>query len=112
MTVSLTLNVILVLILPRLVFRVLSSGLTDLQLVVELEHGLGLVTELGEAGAQTGHLLPALVGDVHLVRVYLPEQQVHVHKGLVELFLQDLQPSEHGHGRAEAWAVSRRRAPS
>lgn len=60
---------------------------TDLQFVVELEHGLCFVAELSEAGAQCGHLLAALVRDVNLVRVNLPQQQVHVHKRLVELFL-------------------------
>lgn len=68
-----------------------------LQLVVDLGHGLGFVAQLGEAGAQAGHLLAPLVGDVRLVRVDLAQQQVHIHEGLVELLLQHLQPAEHGH---------------
>lgn len=80
--------------------------------MVELEDRLGFVAELGEAGAQAGHLLPTLVGNVHLVRVYLPQQEVHVYKGLVKFLLQHFQPPEHRQSRAEARALARRGAPS
>lgn len=80
--------------------------------MVELENRLGFVAQLSEAGAQAGHLLSTLVRDVDLIRVYFSEKQVHVYEGLVKLFLQHLQPAEHGHAGAEARAVARRGASS
>lgn len=68
-----------------------------LQLVVDLGHSLDFVAQLREAGAQAGHLLSPLVSDVRLVRIDLPQEQVHIHESLVELLLQHLQPPEHGH---------------
>ncbi|KAF3849466.1 hypothetical protein F7725_019185 [Dissostichus mawsoni] len=58
------------------------------QLRAQLKHRLGFVTELSKAGAQAGHLLPTLVRNIDLIWVYFSEQQIHVHKGLVKLFLQ------------------------
>lgn len=61
-----------------------------LQLVIELKHCLRFVAKLSETGAERGHLLATFVRDVDLIRVYFSQQQIHVHKGLVELFFQDL----------------------
>lgn len=47
------------------------------------------MAKLRKAGAETRHLLAALVGDVGLVRVDLPQQQIHVHEGFVELLFQN-----------------------
>lgn len=56
--------------------------------MVKLENRLGFVTQLSKAGAEAGHLLTTLVRYVDLVWVYFSEQQIHVHEGLVKLFLQ------------------------
>lgn len=56
--------------------------------MVELENRLGFVTELSKARAKAGHLLPTFVRNIDLIWVYFSEQQIHVHEGLVKLFLQ------------------------
>ena len=78
--------------------------------MVELENRLGFVTELSETGAEAGHLLPTLVRNVDLIRVYFSEKQVHVHEGLVEFFLQHFKPPKHWHTRAETGALACRGA--
>lgn len=60
---------------------------TNLYFMVELENSLRFVTQLSKAGAQAGHLLPTLVGDVDLIWIDFSEEQVHIYEGLVKLFL-------------------------
>lgn len=72
-----------------------SQLLTNLEFVVKLENGLGFVAQLSKAGAEAGHLLPPLVRNVHLIGVYFPEQQIHVHEGFVKLLLEHFEPAKH-----------------
>lgn len=65
-----------------------NGGVIYLEFMVELENRLHFVAELSETGTEAGHLLPAFIRDVDLVRVYFPEEHVHIHESLVEFLLQ------------------------
>lgn len=63
--------------------------------MIELKDGLCFMAKLSKARTQARHLLPAFVRDVGLVRVDLPQEQIHINERLIELLLQHLQPAEH-----------------
>lgn len=77
--------------------------------MIELKDGLCFMAKLSKTRTQARHLLPAFVSDVGLVRVDLPQQQIHIHERLVELLLQHLQPAEHRHTRGRGGEPRTRR---
>lgn len=77
--------------------------------MIELKDSLCFMTKLSKTRTQARHLLPAFVRDVGLVRVDLPQQQIHIYERLVELLLQYLQPAEHRHTRGRGGEPPTRR---
>ena len=64
------------------------------QFGIRLRNGLCFMRQLGKAGAEDSHFRPTFVGNLRLILVDFPEQEIEIDKGFIEFFLQNIHPTE------------------